>query len=181
MAFRTLVLQFWSYILFQIRVKCLPSPVRTANQHNRGLTAIQMYYQLNTKAEISQNKGPLFQSVNDTAYSLCATFTAQFAAVYHLISGTAPLTNQVWESSVLGKWKMSKMFMKERPRHNNANWHITSRKRPQRPASKSTCTTPLQITAVYLQSQSTGKHVRLYSFTFSWSVIGNRSLHGHCS
>lgn len=54
-----------------------------------------MYYQLNTKAEISQNKGPLFQSVNDTAYSLCANFTAQFAAVYRLIAGTAPLTNQV--------------------------------------------------------------------------------------
>lgn len=138
MAFRTLVLQFWNYLLFQIRVNSFSSPVRTVNHHNRGLTAIQMYYQLNTKAEISQNKGPLFRRVSDTTYSLCATFTAQFAAVYHMISGTQPLTDQVWESSVLGKWKMSKMLMKERPRHNNANWHITCRKRPQSPASKST-------------------------------------------
>jgi hypothetical protein len=66
---------------------------------------------------------------------------------------------------------MSKMLMKERPRYSNANWQVTSRRRPQRPASKSK--TSLQIMAVYLQSQSTGTQVRLYSATFRSSVIGN--------
>jgi hypothetical protein len=124
-----------------------------------------------TKADISQNKDPLFQRVNNIVCWLCATFTAQFAAVYHLISGTEPLTDQVRESSPLVNWKMSKMLMIERPRHNNANWHITSRRRPQGPASKSK--TSLQITAVYLQSQSTGTQVRMYSVTFSWPAIGS--------
>ena len=144
MAFRTLALQFWNYLLFQIRVKGLPSPVLTV-KHNRSLRAVQIYYQLNTKAEISQNRGPLFQSVNDTVYWLCATFTAQFTAVYHLISGTQPLTDQVWESSVLDKWKMSKMLMKERPRPTNANWQVTSRRRPQCIAAKSKASYTLSV------------------------------------
>jgi len=59
---------------------------------------------------------------------------------------------------VLDKWKMNKILMKEGSRHNNANWQVTSHRRPQRPDFKSK--TSLQITAVYLPSQSTGTQVR---------------------
>jgi hypothetical protein len=62
MAFGTPALHFLNYLLFQTRVKGLPSPVLKVKQ-NPGLTAIQMYYQLNTKAEIYQNNGPLFQGL----------------------------------------------------------------------------------------------------------------------
>jgi len=157
MAFRTLALHFLNYLLFQTRVKGLPSPVRTVKQ-NPGLTAVHMYYQLNTKAEISQNNGPLFQGLTILSidYAPLLQSASQQCIIWYQVRSFWLVKyerDRCWTNE---KWV--KMLMKERPRHSNDIWHMTSRSRTQCPASKSK--TSLQITAVYLQSQSTSTQVR---------------------